>query len=122
MVTDANTAMAPRAVIEYVEAYEMPKFSITESNRGKKWELFFNTPTGKDLLECIGHNVPTWKNNSSEVTRRIQGIYQYSAEYHHNTAYEINDTKEIVVKGELIAQTMMLVSCIAKIFDLKIAS
>lgn len=121
-INDANTAMAPRAVIEYVEAYEMPKFNITGGTRGYKWDLFLKTSTGKELLECVGKNIPTWTNSTKEITFRIQGIYQYSSDYYHSSAYEINETKEIITKGEMISQLMMLMMCIAKVFGLKIAS
>ena len=117
---DAQTAMAPRAVIEYVEVYEMPRLNITEGSRKKKWEQFYDTPIGMELLHCVRKKIPTWKKiQKPELCDKVQNMYQFSSEYYHRTAYDINDFKYIVVRGEMLSQTAMFISCVAMAFDLK---
>jgi hypothetical protein len=118
--------MAPRAVIEYVESHEFPKLKIAGSSREEKWENFFsNDEIGRRLLGCLCARNKGWEQSPKKVGRRLQGLYQYSSDYHHSTSLEINDTRNISIpklNSTLVIQTLNVIHCIAEHFQLQITS
>ena len=89
-----NAAMNPRAVIEYVELYVMPKDApyFKSKDRRKKWESFLkdNTTNGPAIMQCLKEKVPSWS-GEFKAADQISSLYSYSSEGLHVTSHEIAD-------------------------------
>jgi hypothetical protein len=87
-----NAAMNPRAVIEYVEMYVMPKDApySNSKDRRKKWESFLldDTTNGPAVMKCLKEKVPSW-GSASKAAEQLSSIYSYTSESVHVTSYEI---------------------------------
>ena len=92
MTRDAT--MNPRAVIEYVELYVMPKDApyFKSKDRRKKWESFLkdNTTNGPAIMQCLKEKVPSWS-GEFKAADQISSIYSYTSEGLHVTSHEIAD-------------------------------
>ena len=92
MTRDAT--MNPRAVIEYVELYVMPKDApyFKSKDRRKKWESFLkdNTTDGPAIMQCLKEKVPSWS-GEFKAADQISSIYSYTSEGLHVTSHEIAD-------------------------------
>jgi phosphoribosylanthranilate isomerase len=121
-----NAAMNPRAVIEYVEMYVMPKDApyFNSKDRRKKWESFLkdNTTNGPAIMQCLKEKVPSWS-GESKAADQISSIYSYTSEGVHVTSHEIADNPggfpiHITEGPSLLLQGGKAMLCIGEVLGL----
>jgi hypothetical protein len=121
-----NAAMNPRAVIEYVEMYVMPKDApyFKSKDRRKKWESFLkdNSTNGPAIMQCLMEKVPSWS-GESKAADQISSIYSYTSEGVHVTSHEIADNPggfpiRITEGPSLLLQGGKAMLCIGEVLGL----
>ena len=124
----SNVAMNPRAVIEYVELYVMPKDApyFKWKDRRKKWESFLkdNTTNGPAIMQCLKEKLPSWS-GEFKAADQISSLYSYSSEGLHVTSHEIADNPGgfpvcITERPSLLLQGGKAMLCIGEVLGLVI--
>ena len=123
-----DAAMNPRAVIEFVELFVMPKDApyFNSKDRRKKWESFLkdNTTNGPAIMLCLKEKVPSWS-GESKAADQISSIYSYSSEGVYVTSHEIADNPggfpiRITEGPSLLLQGGKAMLCIGEVLGLVI--
>jgi hypothetical protein len=122
-----NAAMNPRAVIEYVELFVMPRDAtyIQTKDRRQKWEEFLkdDTTSGPSIVHCLRKDVPMW-NTAAKAAAQISSLYSYTSEGAHVTSHEIAEDPSALVRIDegpsLILQGGKAMLCIGKVLGIGI--
>jgi hypothetical protein len=122
-----NAAMNPRAVIEYVELFVMPRDAtyIKTKDRRVKWESFLtdDTTSGPSIVHCLREDVPMW-NTPAKAAAQISSLYSYTSEGAHVTSHEIADSPSTPVRIDvgpsLLLQGANAMLCIGKVLGIGI--
>ena len=105
-------AMTPRAFLEYIENWRMPK-NLSTMSREEKWSKYLNdTEEGGLIMTCVKRNNKLWK-GPTEVAHRIAGLYQFNSDYHHVTAHAIAANEPVELdRLAMSLQAFQLIVCL----------
>lgn len=118
---EANNALTPWAIMEFVETFMMSKYEIVKGSRSEKWTQFLTTTVeGQDVANCINKSIPLWTSNPKNIANHLVAVYAYSSNYHHQSSLSIKEAQEVKIDVKPLMQINLAMTCIAKACHLKV--